>query len=459
MNALAGFERHGAAPAVLLPGGEVHSHQALAQGADACTRDLLASDLAAVECDNSLPSLQAYLGCLRARIPVALIDAGLNAALRAALYARFEVSVVHGPGGSGWQRLRPRGPTCHPDLALLLSTSGSTGSPKLVRLSLANLTANATSIASYLALDSSSRAITSLPQQYSYGLSVIHSHLLAGGSLALTAASVAERGFWDHFRDSQANSLAGVPTMYDMLRRLRLERMNLPHLRTLTQAGGRMPVPLVSWLAGLAAERGWRFYVMYGQTEASARMAYLAPEEVADHPGSVGRAIPGGQFHLEDDSGHVIVGNGQPGRLVYSGPNVMLGYAESVAQLALGDVQQGRLLTGDLAQRDDDGRFTITGRTSRFLKVFGNRVGLDDVEALLASQGLQVCATGRDDQIVLAATDGQALDAAAQVVITTLRIHKSAVATLHLASLPTSSAGKVLYADILNTFDTTRTAA
>ena len=221
----------------------------------------------------------------------------------------------------------------HPDLALLLSTSGSTGSPKLVRLSHDNLRCNAASIADYLGLTPDDRAITSLPMHYCYGLSVVHSHLLVGAGLVLTDLSVVDECFWRLAEDAGATSFAGVPYTFEQLERSGFTERALPSLRYVTQAGGRMAPERVGRWRDHGRRSGWDLVVMYGQTEATARMAWLPPDRADAHPEAVGIPIPGGSFRLEpvdevDEPG--------VGELVYAGPNVMQGYAVSAADLARG---------------------------------------------------------------------------------------------------------------------------
>jgi acyl-CoA synthetase (AMP-forming)/AMP-acid ligase II len=184
----------------------------------------------------------------------------------------------------------------NPELSVLLSTSGSTGSPKAVRFTNARLAANALSIAEYLGLDDSEIALAHLPLQYSFGMSVVNSHLAAGAQLLLTTRSMMEAQFWA--MAERATSFSGVPFHYEMLERLRFERRQMPVLRTLTQAGGRMPPERVRRFAELAAKRGWRLFVMYGQTEAGPRIAYLPPEDAVEHAGVIGKAIPGMTIEL-----------------------------------------------------------------------------------------------------------------------------------------------------------------
>jgi len=255
------------------------------------------------------------------------------------------------------------------------------------------------------------------------------------------------------FRDYGATSLAGVPTIYTMLKQLRFERMGLPSLRTLTQAGGRLTPDLVRWFGELAISRGQRFFVMYGQTEATARMSYVPSEQVLDKVGSIGIVIPGGALELISDDGQVIDGVGETGQLRYTGPNVMMGYAAQQEDLALPDSQCGVLLTGDLAWRDDDGYFHIAGRLKRFIKVFGNRIGLDEVESHLREAQYDVAVTGRDDLLIVA-WRGATPDAASELAVrlsARYRLHRSAIRVHVVDEFPLSSAGKVQYADMLAT--------
>ncbi|MBX5441065.1 MAG: AMP-binding protein [Solirubrobacteraceae bacterium] len=310
----------------------------------------------------------------------------------------------------------------HPDLRLLLSTSGSTGSPKLVRLTGRNLLANAAAIAEYLGLGPGERAIASLPLPYSYGLSVLHSHLYAGASVAFTPHSIIRREFWDDVRRHEATSFAGVPYAYAMLERIGMRDMDLPSLRTMTQAGGRLD-PEVA----LRYARRVRFFVMYGQTEATARISYVPPQRLPEKPGSIGIPVPGGRLTVDG------------GELVYEGPNVMLGYARTRADLARGDEQGGVLRTGDLGHADDDGFFYVTGRAKRIAKVYGQRINLDEVEAAVDGPA---AAVGGDDRIDVYAereADARALAARFRLPPRAIRVHA-------VERLPVKPSGKVDYA-------------
>jgi acyl-CoA synthetase (AMP-forming)/AMP-acid ligase II len=228
----------------------------------------------------------------------------------------------------------------------LLTTSGSTGSPKLVRLTLANVLANAHSIVSYLDIQPGERSIQSLPMQYSYGLSLINSHLVAGATVVLTRHSFLRPEFWAAFDHTACTSFAGVPYIYETLYRLRFDPRRHVSLRTMTQAGGALRHDIIQSFYERTRAAGSRFFVMYGQTEATARISYVPCECLGKKIGSVGIAIPHGYLALAplEDS--------QLQELLYSGPNVMMGYADSVADLSAGDALGGTLHTGDLARQD-----------------------------------------------------------------------------------------------------------
>lgn len=187
--------------------------------------------------------------------------------------------------------------------------------------------------------------------------------------MLLTERTFFERGFWEFVRREQATSFGGVPYTYEILEKLRFTQMELPHLKTMTQAGGKLPLHLHQEFAEYADRNKKRFIVMYGQTEATARMGYLPAHDALERCGSMGIAIPGGRFWLQRDDGSEIEESGVTGELVYEGKNVMLGYAQNREDLSKGDECGGLLYTGDMARRDGDGYYYIEGRKKRFLKL------------------------------------------------------------------------------------------
>lgn len=338
----------------------------------------------------------------------------------------------------------------YPALALLLTTSGSTGSPKFVRQSYENIISNAESIAAYLELDETERPITTLPMNYTYGLSIINSHLLTGGTLLVTERSLMQREFWAFFKEAEATSFGGVPYTYEMLDRMRFERMDLPSLRTMTQAGGKLSSALHEKFAGDARAKGRRFVVMYGQCEATARMGYLPPEKAVEKCGSMGIAISGGSFRLIDIDGGQITTPGITGELVYEGPNVTLGYAERGEDLAKGDERSGVLRTGDMAQFDEDGYYYITGRKKRFLKIYGNRVNLDEVDGLVKEKfpALDCASAGVDDHLYVFVTDGTQGEAVKDFLVRRTKLNPAAFRVIAIDKIPKNDAGKTLYREL-----------
>lgn len=286
------------------------------------------------------------------------------------------------------------------ELSLLLPTSGSTGSPKLVRHSYRNIEANAENVMNLFGLTSSERAMAALPMHYTMGLSVIASHLYAGASLLLCGRSLLDPGFWKMLKDG-ATSFTGVPYSYDLLARLRFFRMELPDLKIVTQGGGRLTEEMWMQLATYAAEKGKRFIATYGQSECTARMAFLPAELALTKVCSIGRAEPGGMLSIIDSEGKESFDGEATGEMVYRGENVTLGYATCREDLLKGDENHGVMHTGDIARRDADGCYFIIGRMKRFLKIFGLRIGLDEVENLIRGSYDTDCYCSGDDEHLL----------------------------------------------------------
>ncbi|MEU7011274.1 AMP-binding protein [Streptomyces sp. NPDC046332] len=440
-----GLALYGDRPALVTADGVVSYSELSRLVADTARRLGTGRRLVLVPGANTVGALVVHLAALSAGHPVLLVPGDHPEAVES-LTAAYDPDIVVHPGTGEW-RIEERRPgsahTFHPDLALLLSTSGSTGSPKLVRLSYENLQANAESIATYLKIRDTDRAATTLPMHYCYGLSVVHSHLLRGAGLVLTELSVADACFWELFRTSRGTALAGVPYTFDLLDRVGFAEMDLPHLRYITQAGGRLAPERVARYAELGQRRGWDLFVMYGQTEATARMAYLPPELAGEHPGAIGVPIPGGSFSLEpveEAPGHGV------GELVYSGPNVMLGYADTPDDLALGRTVV-TLRTGDLARRTEKGLFEIVGRRSRFLKILGMRIDPQQVEAMLERHGLSAFCAGDDERLVLAVVSQPGWDERRirRRVVDECGLPTRAVAVHRLPELPRLPSGKPDY--------------
>jgi acyl-CoA synthetase (AMP-forming)/AMP-acid ligase II len=343
---------------------------------------------------NTVDSISVYLACLDQNVPICLLEPkDSNLRGLTGIYIPdmllLPAGIVPPEGyadaglvsGTSYQSYRPAVPSLvyrnyHPDLSVLLPTSGSTGNPKLVRLKKSNVLANARSIVKYLGINEQERSIQGLPMYYSYGLSLLNTHLLAGATTVLTKHSFMMGEFWQDFDAQRCTSFAGVPYMYETLHRLEFDPKKRPTLATMTQAGGGLRPDLIAAFHEKVKAAGKRFFVMYGQTEATARISYVPWERLGEKIGSIGIPIPDGQMTLRPVEGMPDVEE-----LVYTGPNVMMGYAEDREALTQGDLLGGVLYTGDLARSDDDGFFYLVGRLKRFAKLYGKRVNLADIES------------------------------------------------------------------------------
>ncbi len=410
--------------------------------------------------DNSVRSIIAYLASLESNNAVALLDSQLHKDKLDGFVSSYHPDLIVDSTGkfqsaeysqdssaTGLSVLR----TQHNSAAitgavkLLLPTSGSTGGGKMVRLSAESVKANALSIAQALAITSSDRAVLSLPIHYSYGLSVLNSHLVSGASVVVTRHMLTSKEFWNHVQESRSTSFAGVPYSYEILQRLNIDSLNVPHLKTMTQAGGKLGTNQIEHFHKVMADRGGRFFTMYGQTEATARISILPANCLPAKIGSVGKAIPGGSIEIVKQNVDDAVGE-----IVYRGPNVMLGYATNREDLNLGDVNQGVLHTGDLGYLDSDGLLYVTGRTQRFGKIFGIRLNLDEIEALLSMEG--TLAVVSDDRRLLIYCEGDSysrLHSKKVELAQNLGIHHSAVCPRPIESLPRMSNGKIDYMKLM----------
>jgi acyl-coenzyme A synthetase/AMP-(fatty) acid ligase len=399
---------------------------------------------------NSAACVIAYLSAVESGHAVALLDEGLAEDFKTRLLEIYRPEFVVGTTPlTGFENTEDvslpvlevgRRPVeqphpIHRDLALLLSTSGTTGTPKFVRLTRRNVESNAASIQAGLAIGPEERAITSLAIHYSYGLSVLNSHLRAGASIRLTDAGLMSSSFWDLFRAERCTSLAGVPYSYQILRRLDLDKLNVPSLRTLTQAGGRLQNDLISHFHSRMEQRGGRFFVMYGQTEATARMAILPHNMLPEKLGSAGKAIQHGAFETDGNE------------VVYRGPNVMMGYAASREDLSRGDELGSVLKTGDTGYLDPDGYLYLTGRRKRDAKILGLRINMDEVEQILRDHGPVAVIAGNEKLIVYSENGDQTrFSEYARELTSHLRLNAGAVEFRYTSRLPVKANGKVDYA-------------
>ena len=296
-----------------------------------------------------------------------------------------------------------------------------------------------------LAIDERSVGIAHLPLHYSYGLSVVTSHLTpAAGFVSLTIRSP-RQSFWSKIESVGGSHFPGVPFHYVALARLGLGLVP-DSVKTFTQAGGALDLRVQTKIRDWATQRGGQFFVMYGQTEAAPRMATLQHADHARKAGSVGVALAGGQFSIVDDEGAPLPADAV-GTVVYEGPNVMLGYATSRADLGKGDEMNGRLETGDLGRLDAEGFLYLTGRTKRFAKIAGYRLGLDEIEKELFAVCPVACLDlGEKIAVAHEQESETALKARVRELADSYKVPSSSFALRKIAQIPRASSGKIDYA-------------
>lgn len=412
-------------------------------------------------CENTIGSLVGYVGLLNADMPTVLLDGSKDIEIIQGLIEHYKPKYIWTPTHrkneinngeticeyEDYTMMELNSPeyVIHPDVLLCLTTSGTTGSPKLVKLTERNLKSNAEAIADYLKITEKERAITSLPMYYSFGMSVINSHLTKGATLLLTDKAVIQREFLTFLKEGKATSIAGVPYTYEMLRRLRFMRMDLPELKTMIQAGGKLNANIAKEYIEDAQQKGKEFIVMYGQTEAAPRMSYLPFDKGLEKYASIGIAIPGGKLSVRDVNDHEITTPNTDGELIYEGPNVCMGYAECIADLATGDENHGVLHTGDVARFDSDGFFYITGRMKRFVKVWGNRCNLDATEQLVKTITTSCACVGVDDKITVFVTQEGLEEKIKSYLMDKTGLNTRAFEVKVVDAIPTLPSGKLDY--------------
>jgi len=344
-------------------------------------------------------------------------------------------------------------------LAALMFTSGSTGSPKGVMITHRNIESNSRDIIAYLGLEASDRAMVVLPFYYCFGLSLLHTHLMAGGSVVLNNEfKLFPESVLAELQQKACTGLAGVPSTYQiLLRNSRFRRMEFPRLRWFQQAGGKLPNPCIREI--LDSFPAVPYFLMYGQTEATARLSYLPPARLADKLGSIGKGLPSTKLEvLRPDGLPVTPGSDEVGEIVATGDNIAAGYWHDPEE-TMKFFRDGRLHTGDLARVDADGFIFIVEREREMIKSGGNRVSAKEVEDVIAEIPEVVEAAvvgtphgllGESIKAFVASTTGSAITP--QTVLTHCRrrlpAYKTPEEIIFLDRLPHNGSGKVLKAKL-----------
>jgi acyl-coenzyme A synthetase/AMP-(fatty) acid ligase len=448
--------------ALVYPNTEVLNYRDLVYRADGVSRSVDSRCLVFLLCSNTVDSIAGYLGILRASAVPLLIEDSIHQTDLVPLLDLFQPKYVFLSSDTYLNLDRYRVKSVHgnylllssnleqdyviaEELAQLITTSGSTGSPKFVRQSYTNISTNVAAISEYLQIDNNEKTITTMPMSYSYGLSIINTHLAQNASVILNKVSVFDKTFWSLLKECCATSFGGVPYFYKMLGKLDLRNIELPALRYMTQAGGTVNKDLLLEFLTICNDKQIKFISMYGQTEAAPRMAYLPWEDAFKKIGSIGKPISGGKFRIENALRRSVTDHDLLGELVYEGKNVSLGYAESCYDLCRTDENNGVLHTRDQAYCDSDGYYYIKGRLDRFIKVFGHRVNLDEIESCLTSAGYDVACKGAEDSIQIYSTQQRHRDELLKYITTRTRIHKSGFSVTMKEVIPRHGSGKVNY--------------
>jgi len=428
-----------------------------------CTRELVL-----ILSDNTVDTASFFVACLHNRIVPLLINSGISDEMLQRYVSIYKPNYIykkHNRDINGhWQiavefnnsvLLRKKEQTSiqlYDGLSHLLPTSGSTGSPKLVRHSYQNITANAMNVAKAFNLNGSENAMLVLPIFFTQGLSVLCSHLCAGSSVYLTDASLSSREFWNAMKNEGITSFTGVPYSFELLDKLRFYTMKLPDLTVLSQGGGRMSDVLWDKITKYALDTDKKFYATYGASETSARMSLLPSELATEKRCSIGKPIGDYEMWLEDEDRNIIRESDKVGELVFKGESVTLGYAETYWDLEKGDERQGIYRTGDIAYCDSDGFYYITGRLARFIKIFGLRINLDETDRLIKTRFGEgyVCAGSDDLLCVFSSNKSMKSSEIVTFLKDTLKINVSAFRVIYIDEIPRNNFGKINYGALNN---------
>ncbi|HEX6430867.1 MAG TPA: AMP-binding protein [Niastella sp.] len=407
--------------------------------------------------DNLVGSVEVLLNFLNSRFTIVLLSAELHPSFKQNLEALYTPYYMYDPGRATidgynieaasnsiqlFKRKTAVEYAIHPNIKMLLSTSGTTGSPKFVKLSDDNLVQNALSILDYMPIRSDDVVPLNVPIVFVYGLSIFTTNCMVAETIVCTDKDVLQAAFWTDFTKYNCSTIGGVPYVYEMLQRIGFFRKDHPSLRYMTQTGGILNQALRQEIVKYTTTYNKQFFAQYGQTEAAGRMAYLPQEDLLNKAASIGRPIKNGRFEIDPETSE----------LIYYGPNVFGGYANSTADLNTWQ-ETDKLYTGDVARQDDDGYYYITGRIKRIIKLFGTRLNLDEVELIVknALGGQTVVCTGINDKHLLVSHVNDQLEETTikQVLKETLHINPSVVQVRYIPTMPLTPNGKVDYSTIM----------
>lgn len=416
-------------------------------------------------CNNTVGALASYIGSIDAGLVPVMLSNSIDRGLLQELFNIYEPAYIWCPKdeilftpckkiyevhGYNLYRTEKDIYPVNKKLELLMTTSGSTGSPKLVRYKKGNLEANARNVAKAFGWTNEERPLCDLAMNYTMGLNVINTHIYAGATIYITNNNIMSSEYWEFLKENKLTNITGVPFSYELMLKLRFTRMELPYLTTLAEGGGKLKNSTFKTLAEYAKENNKRFIATFGTTETSARMSMLDSDLALEKVGSIGKAIPEGRLFLVDEEGNEIVKANMEGELAYSGPNVTMGYAIKKDDLLKDDEFCGTYYTGDIAIKDEEGFFYIVGRKSRFIKLLGYRVSLDQCERFVKDEfNIECACVGNDDHMKIYIVDESKKDLIIPYMSEKTGFFKSMFEVIIISKLPQNETGKIMYKDLV----------
>jgi len=328
-------------------------------------------------------------------------------------------------------------------LFLLLSTSGTTGASKFVRLSYKNILDNTKKIINFLKIKKNDVAITNMPYCYSYMLSVINTHISKGASIFVTNKSLLNREFWLNYKKYKITSFNGVAYIYEILNKINLKKIFNKNLKYITQAGGELDFNLKKKILKILKKNKVPFYIMYGQTEASPRISCFNALRHENKLNSIGRPLPGYKMFIKDERGNIVKKNLKKGVLYIEGNNVCLGYAKSFLDLKKKDTNKKKLLTNDLCYFDKDGFFYYVGRNNRVVKILGNRFDLNDLDLKLKKINYKVITKVKNEKIIIYFEKNYKKNFLLNKIYSNISLNKNLIILKKVKKFPINSNGKI----------------
>ena len=449
--------------AIINENNEIIKYNTLASFVDNFAINIKKRCLVFLVCNNNLESIISYLGFIKSNCVITLIDEKIDDKLLLRLISSYKPKYIFIsnlkklPINSYFtkynlfnykliERSKEKIIKLHDDLMLLISTSGSTGSSKFVRQSYFNLKSNTLSISKYLKISERDNAITTLPMSYVYGLSVINTHLENGAIITLNNYSVVQKNFWEKLYKHKVTNFAGVPYTYEILEKINFKKFNLKYLKYTTQAGGKLALKTAKKIISDYRKLKLKLYIMYGASEATARMTYLPWKYAQKKIASIGKAIPGGSIWIENEKGIKINSYNQNGEIIYKGPNVCHGYAKNINDLSKGNDNKLILRTGDIGYKDKDNFYYITGRKDRYSKVHGLRVNLSEIEEITLNIGIKsMCLKEDNNKILVFIKENKSIEKLKKCLSSIIKLHPSSYLIKIVKEFPLNKNFKISY--------------